>query len=34
MAFPDPSIPEVYDKAHAVAVIEASIDDYADSFGA
>ena len=28
------SIPEVYDKAHAVAVIEASIDDYADSFGA
>jgi len=27
------SIPEVYDKAHAVAVIEAAIDDYAETFG-
>jgi hypothetical protein len=34
MAFPDPSIPEVYNKAHAVVVIEASIEDYADTFGA
>jgi inorganic pyrophosphatase len=28
------SIPEVYNKAHAVVVIEASIEDYADTFGA
>ena len=27
------SIPEVYDKVHAVAVIEAAIDDYAETFG-
>ncbi len=34
MAFPDLSIHEVYDKANAGAVIEAPMDDYADSFGA
>jgi len=28
------SIPEVYDKAHAITVIEASMDDYAETFGA